>query len=721
MTETTVSILFENSIVFSVLFGGVWLIKRIFRKYMSARLHYMIWAVVIIKLLIPFSVSAPWSPAAMLPAAVPQATEITMQAENDAAHEDWPAVQPTTTAVQQNSAAQEQRVPALSANISWAAAAFYLWLAGVAVYALWLGHKSYQLQKAIRRSGSAVTDSEQLVFMNCKETIGIRNNVRLMAQNILQVPAATGLIRPVVLVPLDYSAIAMEHVYMHELAHIKRGDIAVVWGLNLLRALYWFNPLVWVCFKLIQRDMEADCDGMAVAALGTKKLSDYIETVLYFAGKDRPASLRAAMSINDGCSLMKQRIRSMFMIKRTKVPTKIAVGCLAAALAFAAFTSGCGAWPVHAEQASYISAEQWHDDNIGSENVLIKIDAQVLKPDKDAFAVYETHRAGFSQQQIDKMLTYIFKNQTFYSFGNETQRKSDEIRLDALQKQYDKLGLPELEEEIEWIKSDLANRPADSDLVVSNGRLVNDRLDVWADLGGGRQGSVCVMNKIDNSGANPCIQIDTGSGDYFAPKPPFDRQADGLALTPAKALSTVQAMLDALRFYNIKPRYVRACNVVSDVSGEYINGLPGAYNVICVPNVDGLDAGYAHGTGNDVYTQESIQIFVNDSGIVKIEWLNHWENGAVTDNVTLLPFEDIKRVFKEKMTKMYEGSSQKELAVGQVMLELARVKAGDVWRLVPAWCFYNASAFTDGNETIAGTHPGALMLCINAVDGSVIE
>ena len=694
MTETVVSLLLENSIVFSALFGGVWLIKRIFRKHMSVRLHYLIWAVVIMKLLVPFSIPAPWSPAVMLTVPVPQAQQETVQQESQPAPDmDLPVAQQAVTSSPQSNAVRQPYVPPAAATVDWAEVALSVWLAGIAVYTAWLWRKWHQLQKAFHRSSITAPDREQRVFLSCKRAIGLRREVRLMVQNVLQVPAAAGLIRPVVLVPPDFNTIETEHVFIHELAHIKRGDIAVIWGLNILRALYWFHPLVWVCFKQIQRDMEADCDSMAVETLGSQKLSGYIETILYFSGKDRPASLRAAMSLSDGCTQMKQRIRSMFMKKRTKGPVKLVVLGLAAAMVFAAFTSGCGMVPVQTDQKNDIVVEQWNDDDIQLDNVTIRIDAQVLKPDRDKFSIYETQRVGFAPEQIDKTIAHFF--------GDEQ---------------------PDSQQKIDLIRRDAATGITDSTYLITGEKWEGGKLLEWTDTGEGKPGSAYIVNGIDYSGISPCIQISTGREPYFDRYPPYDRQPDGVSLTPDQAILKAQELLDALGLDDIKPRYVYACSAEDDETGEIISELPGGYDVVCIPSVNGMNAGYAHENTATTDNRETIDIYVNDSGVVRFDWINHWENGAATVNVTLLPFDDIKRIFKEEMVQKYKKSSFKtEHTVHKVVLELARVNTSDTWRLVPAWCFYSTSASGDYDDVIMDIHQGSMLLCINAVDGSVIE
>jgi beta-lactamase regulating signal transducer with metallopeptidase domain len=45
----------------------------------------------------------------------------------------------------------------------------------------------------------------------------------------------------------------LRHVFLHELAHLKRHDIALNWLFAGAQALHWFNPLVWLAFQQARR------------------------------------------------------------------------------------------------------------------------------------------------------------------------------------------------------------------------------------------------------------------------------------------------------------------------------------------------------------------------------------------------------------------------------------------------------------------------------------
>ena len=55
-------------------------------------------------------------------------------------------------------------------------------------------------------------------------------------------------------------------VLLHELAHLKRHDLAVNWLLGLLQSVHWFNPALWLVFRRVRADREVACDELVLAA-----------------------------------------------------------------------------------------------------------------------------------------------------------------------------------------------------------------------------------------------------------------------------------------------------------------------------------------------------------------------------------------------------------------------------------------------------------------------
>ncbi len=117
-----------------------------------------------------------------------------------------------------------------------------------------------------------------------RASLGIRRRVRLVESSTVSVPMTGGMVRPVIVLPLaalTWHAERIRVVLLHELIHIRRND----WLIDLIgrmgRAMYWFNPLMWMALRDWRRVCEQGCDALVVTH-GTKP-SSYAHLLMEFA------------------------------------------------------------------------------------------------------------------------------------------------------------------------------------------------------------------------------------------------------------------------------------------------------------------------------------------------------------------------------------------------------------------------------------------------------
>ena len=126
-------------------------------------------------------------------------------------------------------------------------------------------------------------------------------------------PFLLGVVRPKIFLPYGLSPETLRYVLAHERYHLRRRDPLVKALAFVMLALHWFNPLCWVAFWLMDRDMEMSCDEYVLAALGRKK--EYSTTLLSFAANRRfPLGTPLAF----GEHSVKRRIRNALHWHRPK-------------------------------------------------------------------------------------------------------------------------------------------------------------------------------------------------------------------------------------------------------------------------------------------------------------------------------------------------------------------------------------------------------------------
>ena len=144
-----------------------------------------------------------------------------------------------------------------------------IWLAGAAALLLRIIVSSVRLG-AIRRRLAPITSMPLLDLLDdARAELRVRRRVTLLASESMLAPALMGMWRPAVVLPRHVvarmSRSELRLVLLHELAHVKRHDLAINWLTALLSAVHWFNPLVWVVMTRLRTDRELACDEMVLA------------------------------------------------------------------------------------------------------------------------------------------------------------------------------------------------------------------------------------------------------------------------------------------------------------------------------------------------------------------------------------------------------------------------------------------------------------------------
>ena len=126
-------------------------------------------------------------------------------------------------------------------------------------------------------------------------------------------PFVLGLIKPKIYLPFNMNEKDMEHVVAHEMAHIRRKDH--LWkplGFILL-TLHWFNPLMWLGYVLLCRDIELACDEKVIKELDHDARADYSEALLTCSVNRR---MIAACPLAFGEVGVKDRVKSVLNYKK---------------------------------------------------------------------------------------------------------------------------------------------------------------------------------------------------------------------------------------------------------------------------------------------------------------------------------------------------------------------------------------------------------------------
>ena len=159
----------------------------------------------------------------------------------------------------------------------------------------------------------------------------IRDNI-YQSENVVS-PFVLGIIKPKIYLPFNMNEKDMEHVVAHEMAHIRRKDHLWKPLGFLLLTLHWFNPLMWLGYVLLCRDIELACDEKVIKELDHDARADYSEALLTCSVNRR---MIAACPLAFGEVGVKDRVKSVLNYKKPAFWIILAaiVVCLAVIVCF---------------------------------------------------------------------------------------------------------------------------------------------------------------------------------------------------------------------------------------------------------------------------------------------------------------------------------------------------------------------------------------------------
>ncbi len=278
--------LFNVSFTASILAVAVMLLRLIFKKAPKG-MTVLLWALVAIRLICPFSLESDLS---LIPT-----TEVIPEAvlQIDPTKDNVTAYGFLTSPIYTdriNSTVVVDNVDSFQWDVLYASAG---WLIGMVVLLIYALISFLRLRYKVRTA------------------IPLRDNIWICDE--VKTPFILGLFRPRIYLPSDMDEETSELVLRHEKAHLKRKDH--LWkplGFILL-CIYWFNPVMWLSYILLCRDIELACDEKVIKDMQSADKKAYSEALLSCSV---PSRMISACPVAFGEVGVKKRIRSILNYKK---------------------------------------------------------------------------------------------------------------------------------------------------------------------------------------------------------------------------------------------------------------------------------------------------------------------------------------------------------------------------------------------------------------------
>ena len=250
--------------------------------------NVLLWGIVAVRMVFPFSIESVLS---LIPSAETISPTIMMEQTPSV----WTGVPVLNHAINPVISGSFTPAPGASANPLqiWIPVLTGIWLFGIAALFLYSAVSYWRLRRKV-----------------CEAVI-LRGNI-YQSEKVCS-PFVLGIIKPKIYLPYHMDSREMDHVIAHEQTHIRRKDH---WWKPLgflLLTIHWFNPLMWLSYVLLCRDIELACDEKVIGKMGNAQRADYTQALVACSVDRR---LIAACPLAFGEIGVKERVKSVMNYKK---------------------------------------------------------------------------------------------------------------------------------------------------------------------------------------------------------------------------------------------------------------------------------------------------------------------------------------------------------------------------------------------------------------------
>jgi beta-lactamase regulating signal transducer with metallopeptidase domain len=309
-----VLLIFSLSISGSILALLLFALKPFIKHRVSKFAQYLIWIVVLLRLVLPFSFGESIIQDLLYDDISPVVITTTQTQEGTGFIYTLPEGQENGITGTLNKAIFSEST--LSSFISQYA--LYLWIIGVLV-ALTFNLTGYlRFSKYLRRANIPATDEENRIL---ELILNGQKNVSLVRNPYATTPMLVGFLRPCIIIPNSaYNEKQLKYILLHEITHLRRKDIAIKWITMLATSIHWFNPLMYFIKREINYICELACDETVIEKLNSTEKQAYGDTLIAVVANNKyPVGLLQA-TMSEEKNTLKERLISIMKHSKKSTP-----------------------------------------------------------------------------------------------------------------------------------------------------------------------------------------------------------------------------------------------------------------------------------------------------------------------------------------------------------------------------------------------------------------
>lgn len=309
------------SIIASCIGIAILIIRKLFYKKISPKWVSRLWILVFIALICPIQISSVFSIYNYIPEntfvlfnySMEEIPSISFREEYETAIQETQDISNKDISKSETQQIQKNNEITYIKSLIIDIILPYLWL--IVGEILIITYITRYVAFAIKLSKYENSRNEKLLFIleRCKTRLNINKKIKIIEQDKIKTPSLFGIFNICIIVPNNINRLTdleIKCVLMHELSHYKRRDNVLKSCLTLVKYVYFFNPIIYIIYKQIIKDMEVATDEMAVYGFEQENKKEYCKTLIKLTNEYEERSFVAkTLAISNNKNNLERRIR----------------------------------------------------------------------------------------------------------------------------------------------------------------------------------------------------------------------------------------------------------------------------------------------------------------------------------------------------------------------------------------------------------------------------
>ena len=414
--------LIEMSFAAAVMILAIIVVRALAINQLPKKVFLLLWDVVLLRLLIPFSIPSVFSAYTFVKRSEPIREAITQA--------------PTVGMIAQVTGASvnagissEVAVPSAVQRVS---PLLIIWSIGFLLCVAFFAVSYVRCHREFQTS-LPVKNEFTVRWLRCHR---LKRRIQIRQSDRINAPLTYGILKPVILMPkkTDWeNGQQLEYVLLHEYTHICRFDMVTKLIAALALCTHWFNPFVWAMYILFNRDIELSCDESVVRRFGENTKSFYAKTLITMEEKKSGLTpIYNSFSRN----AIEERITSIMKTKRITIGILVASILVIVAIVILFATSAKN--PEDEKQSTDENVakqesiqDETEDMEIGMVSEVVTVTGTPLKMAKEVVSGHfaKIQENGYVNWRIDSLTEE-------YKYGPNEEQSLDHMRVGVYQLDY---------------------------------------------------------------------------------------------------------------------------------------------------------------------------------------------------------------------------------------------------------------------------------------------